>query len=252
MILLLDIGNSRIKWGLLVEGEFQSGGVTPRDDGDVATLLDDVQLRANALQRVVVSNVAGDKYAAPLREQVKERWGCAVDFVTTQATGFGVVNGYDEPSSLGVDRWLALIAARQSFDGALCVVDCGTALTVDCIGRNGQHLGGMIVPGMALMREALVKNTDGLNVASESEMTDAHLFAARNTAEAIIGGACYSSLALLDRVAVDASEMMGEQATLVITGGGAAALLSNLKHEWHHEPELVLKGIVMVAEEGGR
>jgi len=252
MILLLDIGNTRIKWGGLIGGEFQAGSALPRGGGDVAKMIDAVQAKQYRPARVIVSNVAQDQYRDLLASEVDRRWGCQVEFVATLASAFGVVNGYEEPQLLGVDRWLALIAARQVADGALCVVDCGTALTVDLLTREGEHLGGMIVPGVGLMQEALVNNTEGLNEASEWSTKEGALLMARNTADAISGGAHYSLMALIDRVASDAREPLGEDLSVVLTGGDAKTLKTHLRCDTLFEPDLVLKGLAIVAEAAER
>ena len=229
MILLLDIGNTRIKWGCVMAGEFQSGGVLTRGEGDVAGMVAAVQVRHCLPLRVVVSNVADDDYGEQLRAEVSARWGCQVEIVAPQVAAFGVVNGYDEPHRLGVDRWLALIAARQLCDGALCIVDCGTALTVDLLTEEGAHLGGMIVPGVSLLQDALVKNAEGLHVIGGGWAGGEAYFMARNTADAMSAGACYSSVALIDRVLADAQQSLGKGVLLVLTGGDAGMLRPYLR-----------------------
>ncbi len=247
MILLLDIGNTRIKWGCLIAGEFQSGGAQLRGEGDVASMVAAVQARHYCPLRVVVSNVADDAYREQLCSVVSDTWGCQVEVAATQAAAFGVVNGYDEPHRLGVDRWLALIAARQLCDGALCLVDCGTALTVDLLTGEGVHLGGMIVPGVSLLQATLVKNTEGLHVISGWQADSEVCFMARNTVDAMSAGACYSSVALIDRAFADAQQSLGEGVSLVLTGGDASMLRPHLQCEGVFEPDLVLKGVAMIA-----
>ncbi len=247
MILLLDIGNTRIKWGCLIAGEFQPGGAQTRGAGDVASMVAAVQARHCHPLHVVVSSVADDAYREQLCRVVSEIWDCQVEMAATQAAAFGVVNGYDEPLSLGVDRWLALIAARQLCDGALCLVDCGTALTVDLLTAEGVHLGGMIVPGVSLLRDTLVKNTEGLHVTNGGRAAGEMHFMARNTADAMSAGACYSSVALIDRVFVDAQQSLGEGVSLLLTGGDVSMLRPHLQCEGVFEPDLVLKGVAMIA-----
>ena len=247
MILLLDIGNTRIKWGGLIGGEFQSGGVLPRGEGDIQNVMAAVQAKQYRPSRVVVSNVAQASYCERLQIEVGVNWGCPVELVETQAAALGVVNGYDEPHQLGVDRWLALIAARQMYKGALCVVDCGTALTVDLLTDEGVHLGGMIAPGVSLMQGALLNNAAGLHVASEWRIGDDATFMARNTADAILNGARYSSIALIDRLYFDAQRELGTEVLLVLTGGDAVMLQPHLRHGGVLESELVLKGVAMIA-----
>lgn len=250
MILLLDIGNTRIKWGYLNQGELQAGGALSCSGGDIALLFNEVRQCGGMPLRVVGSNVAGREYGALLQGEVAAHWGCEVEWLVTPSAAFGVVNGYDDPQTLGIDRWLALVAARQIVDGALCVIDCGTALTVDLLDRSGIHHGGMITTGLELMHTALVNNAEGLDMASAWQVGDGALFAARNTADGILGGVRYALVALVDRIAVDAGGLLGDEVSVVLTGGDVRALKPYFQHEYLFEPDLVLKGIAAVAEAG--
>ncbi len=249
MILLLDIGNSRIKWGFFSQDQFQAGGASQRNEAGLAEMLAAVQAKQDAPARVLVSNVAGVTFSDRLAQYVVEDLQCEIELVTTQAAAFGVINGYAEPQQLGVDRWLALIAARNIDRTATCVVDCGTAVTIDLLNSHGEHLGGMIVPGLALMQTALVNNTEGLNQVSAHKMMDTRLFLARNTAEGIVRGAHYTLLALIERVVADAKGTVNEDVKLIVTGGDGAVLSQYLQCAHQSEPDLVLKGLAMVAEE---
>jgi len=248
MILLLDIGNTRIKWGSLIGGEFAVGGALLRAKGDVAELIEAVEAKQYRPTRVVVSNVAQASYRELLADEVGTHWGCEVVFPGVEVAAFGVINGYDEPQRLGVDRWLALIAARQLVDGALCVIDCGTALTVDLLTQEGEHLGGMITPGVGLMQAALLNNTEGLHVAGAWPAEEESLLMACNTADAISGGAYYALIALIERVANDLRAPLGDDVSLILTGGDAAIISAHLRCRVQLEPDLVLRGVAMVAE----
>src|SRR5204863_1090099 len=156
---LVDIGNTRIKWALY-DGErlAQHGSAVHRGAVDAA-------LRAFAaalpreLARVVVANVAGDALERALRAAVGSR---AVDFVATSAERFGVRCAYAEPQRLGVDRWVAVLAAHSLAAGAACVIDAGTAVTFDAVAADGAHLGGLILPGARLLAAALDRNTNAI------------------------------------------------------------------------------------------
>lgn len=249
MVLLLDIGNSRIKWGFFSRGQFQAGGASQRNEAGLAEMLAAVQAKQDTPERALVSNVAGVTFSDRLAQYIVENLQCEIELVTTRAAAFGVTNGYVEPQQLGVDRWLALIAARNIDRTAICVVDCGTAVTIDLLNSHGEHLGGMIVPGLALMQTALVKNTEGLNQVSARKIVDTPLFLARNTADGIVSGAYYTLMALIERMVADAKGIVGEDVKLIVTGGDGVVLNQHLKCKHQSEPDLVLKGLAMVAEE---
>jgi len=249
MILLLDMGNTRIKWGLLSEGRFQSGGAARRSDDSFAVMCAALQSKQIIPARVMAANVAGANDRARLCQHVKASWGCEVEWVVTQAAAFGVINGYDQPQQLGVDRWLALIAVRNITQAATCVIDCGTAVTTDVLNSDGEHLGGMIVPGRALMQATLINNTEGLNEVGEWKNEGEPLFLARNTTDGIMGGAYYALTALIERMALDAQRLIGGDVKLIVSGGDGAVLSQHLQVPHQSEPDLVLKGLAMVAGE---
>ena len=146
MILQLDMGNSATKWrldstrGRLVEG----------------SLLPALETRPAA---VWVASVADANREAELASEAKARWGLAPWFARSSAAACGVSNSYAEPERMGVDRWLAMIAAYQRIAGPVCVIDAGSALTIDFVATDGRHRGGYILPGMAMMERSLLGET---------------------------------------------------------------------------------------------
>ena len=152
--LLIDIGNSRTKWGVAKNGRIDPGEpfATRCFKNNPETLL---SCWRNILPptQVVVANVAGSEIAACLVSWTQRYWNLAPRFVSSEAEGFGVHNAYLDPGKLGVDRWVALIGAHHACPGPVCVADFGTAITMDAINSEGVHLGGVIAPG--LMRKIM-------------------------------------------------------------------------------------------------
>lgn len=250
MILLLDIGNSRIKWALKGDNGFAANGTIAHGDEAVATLIAQVERCERKPVRVVASNVKGAPFAAQLNEYVKAHWGFAVEYVETRQRGFGVINGYATPAQLGVDRWLALVAGYDAAVGPLCIIDCGTALTVDLLESGGTHLGGMIVPGVKLMQDVLVGSAAQLELSTLWQPGDTPLFAARSTEDAIMGGVRYALAAVIERVIIDAKARLGDEMEVVLSGGGADELGAFITADYRYEPALVLQGVAIVAEAG--
>src|ERR1700730_5933208 len=165
MILVIDVGNTRLKWAWLTStGLSDQQAVVHRDakPGIWTTALFDSGQRP---RRVLVSNVAGPVMAKTLSRLAKKVFHVDIEFVTAAPEYHGLTNGYLDPSLLGADRWLALIGAWTKARSALCVVDAGTAVKVDSVDANGQHLGGLIVPGIHMMREALMNKTSDIATA---------------------------------------------------------------------------------------
>lgn len=248
--LLFDIGNTRVKWGLLdKERLVKTGSITHeklQETGFTA-------LTANLprdVERVLVSNTAGHSFATRLSGVIGIHCNREVHFARAERQGFGVTNSYRNPRRIGVDRWVAMIGARAEFRGALCIVDAGTALTIDALDREGRHLGGLIVPGLRLMREALHTNTSDLPApkrAGGRTSTGTMLFAT-TTDGALDQGAMTAVCGAVDR-ALGRMRATGFRPRLVLTGGDASRILKQLDDTVVHRPNLVLQGLgVMVSD----
>lgn len=251
MILLVDAGNSRIKWACLVGGTLQAGEPLQRS-GDAE---DDVHALSLAWaplpppRRVLLSSVLRPAFLAALSAHARARWSVTVEAATAQRSGHGVVNAYAEPQRLGVDRWLALLAARRLVTGAACIVDCGTAITIDGMRADGAHVGGLILPGLALMRRMLRSGTEGIAVESVDEDAGAPPVSATDTRSAVLGGTLCMAVAGIDRAVAGMRGAIGDTAHCLIGGGDAERLLPWLDDTYIYEPELVLKGLAVYAQD---
>jgi type III pantothenate kinase len=239
-LLLLDIGNSRIKaarWdgGDLVELP------TLAHAGDAAQAL--AQLPATAAGSVWIAHVLGAPAEAALRAAVQARWQRAPQFARAEPERLGLKNGYAEAARLGVDRWLALLGAWRRQRGAALVIDAGTALTADAVDADGRHLGGFIAPGLLTAQKALLGATRfatrDLDAAYQAGF-------GRDTEACVRQGALLACLGAIDRAAAQ----MPPEALRLITGGDAARLLPHLDGRWQPCPLLVLEGLLAVARDG--
>jgi type III pantothenate kinase len=246
MMLLVDAGNSRVKWALYEQDQFATrGAIEHEGDGFAAHFAEHWRALAPPT-RVVVANVAGKRCAQALREWCRATWSVDAEFLAARRRAQGVVNAYHESQRLGVDRWTALVAARAQHKGHLCVVDCGSALTLDAINSKGQHLGGLIVPGLALARRALLEQAEGVGSGLKDQTPREATLLARDTAGAVEGGVLYGAVALVDRVLADLRAELGEVQGF-ICGGDAPRLLPLLGSAFRHAPDLVLQGIALCA-----
>jgi len=251
MILLLDIGNSRVKWTTLeVEGIGAVEAATHRG-ADLDVLWQTLWGNVAAPQRVVAANVAGTELATSLALWCRQQWGVTVEFAAVEAHTAGIRNGYMEPARLGVDRWLAVIGAATLVDMPYCVVDCGTALTVDAVDAGGVHLGGWIVPGLGMMGSLLRTGTSAVQidrVAGEVTYGFGH-----NTAAAVAGGAAHAAAGLVRQALELLGQQSGRAVACVVTGGDVPSLLPLLPTHCCHRPDLVLLGLgVWVRQEKTR
>jgi type III pantothenate kinase len=174
----------------------------------------------------------------------RSRWGLQPELVSVEPGRGGVSLAYPEPKRMGVDRWLALIAARRLCAGAVLVVDAGTAVTYDLLLANGQHLGGLILPGIERMREALLAGTNIPLV--EPEEPD--LPWAADTGAALGLGTIEAPAALAERLHRRLEDAAGGHAVLLLTGGDAERLRAALDGPVRVEPDLVVQGLALLLE----
>ncbi len=247
--LLFDVGNTRLKWGLLEKGHIRrTGSVTHSKihDSGFASLRTRLPRRVD---RVLASNVAGASFATRLSGMIGIHCDCDIHFVHCEKKAFGLTNSYKQPRRMGVDRWVAMIGARSEFRGGLCIVDAGTAVTIDAIDKNGNHLGGQIIPGLALMRNALSSEANDIPALKRAPRVAGPGMAvfASNTDAAVQSGAVGAICGAIDRAAkVLRSE--GYRAKIVLTGGDASRILKMLGDNVLHRPNLVLQGLAFMAQ----
>jgi type III pantothenate kinase len=243
--MLIDAGNSRVKWAWLRDDSLDEAGSALHAHGAFFDLAASIWTQNKRPIRVVVSNVAGDEFAKRLTALVENCWRLQSEFIVPRDAAFGITNSYDDASKLGADRWAALIAAHHSHPGTSCIVDCGTAITIDAITASGKHLGGLILPGFMTMQDALSSNTHGLPYTINNQMVDM-VPLAQDTDNAIISGSLYAVTAAIDRIVADISATL-EIETKIITGGDASRLMPLLATQYHLEPNLVLQGLAIIA-----
>lgn len=258
MTFLLDVGNTRINWALsrcsaCSEGVPELAGVGSTVHQGVV----DVEALVSAWRRfgvprsVVGSCVASTAVRTAVESAAWRAWGIDVAWMWARAEACGVINGYPRPSSLGADRWAALVAARAlEGERGVCIVDAGTAVTFDFLDRTGRHLGGAIFPGRRLLAQALDVGTENVTLV-EDDCSGSCRLPARSTDEAVRGGIRYGALgAVNELVARVASERPGEHRRL-LTGGDAAWLRDGLVGAWEWRPYLVLEGVAVAAAWAG-
>ena len=245
-MLLVDIGNTSIKWGSCKAGELVTTDRFVHRDSRVTEQLTRYWTSLQLPDEVFIANVAGEQLAEALTAWTQQQWSLTPRFASTTDTACGVTNAYSVAADLGVDRWAALIGAHHHFRDAVCIVDCGTAITVDVLAANGHHQGGVILPGVELLEQVVQKDTAGVGPATEMQV--ANLFA-NNTGEGVHSGAVYMAVAAIDRIVNDISASQDQDFKVVITGGDAGTMLPLLARSAHHDPALVLKGLAILAGE---
>jgi type III pantothenate kinase len=251
MALLIDIGNTRIKWARFEGGALQPQSAAPHADWSVETFVATVLRRGSLADRVLVSNVAGTRMADVVRTGVAQAWQISAEFIVSTPMAGGVRNAYPQPAKLGVDRWLAMIGAHALERGPVCVVSVGTAMTIDAIAADGLHLGGVIVPGPDLMVTSLLKNTSDIAQRAQQGGTNDGLFA-DNTLGAIRQGAEHALGALIERAVAVMRRTSKEMPALLVTGGASDRVEKAIAIPYRRVPDLVLQGLAVLAREPRR
>lgn len=247
--LLLDIGNSRLKWGVYDGVAILETGDIPRRDvaaRGLSVLTARLPLDVDA---VWASNVAGAGFAARLKAIIQVHCGQDVHFARVEKHAYGLTNSYAQPRRMGVDRWVAMVGAWTEAQTACLVVDAGTAVTIDAVDADGQHLGGQILPGVTLMAKALHAATSDIPLVDahrDSEAGREHMFG-DSTAAAVRLGSANAVVGAVERAA---RSMRGQDAAprIVLTGGDASRILRLLDEPAQHRPHLVLAGLARMLE----
>ncbi len=237
-MLLIDAGNSRIKWAT-VEGSLWLQ----------QNVLENVHAPALSMafselpppDRILVSNVAGENMAQ-LLSAACAAWHCPVEFIAAQASQCGVRNSYEHPAQLGSDRWAALIAACYQERAACLVVNCGTATTVDALSAEGEFLGGLILPGVDIMRSSLAAGAAQL-----AQTVGVWREFPRNTADATFSGSIQATIGAI-RLQFEALAVHGSVRCL-LSGGAADKVQTHLKLPLVRVDNLVLRGLQIIGQE---
>ncbi len=245
--LVIDFGNTRLKWRLGdAETLVARGALRHRDDPRCWAHF---ELPANAApEQVWVGSVASSAENDNLRRWCRDHGYPAPRFVQVAKTCLGLTVAYDETEKLGVDRWLALLGARASVDGAVCGADAGTAITLDAADASGRHLGGLIAPGPETMARSLLRGTARIGEAARDAVDSP--FAA-DTGDAVRAGALYANAALIERFARETEARLNGAATLFLTGGARHDIAPLLRVAARDEPDLVLHGLLALADADG-
>ncbi len=242
-MLTIDIGNTNIKWALW--------------DGDAIIRSGSFGYSKHQLQQafhtwsdlhpegqVMVACVAGEAVETALIDWLRLHWSLTPVFLRSTARFGDVINAYSDPAQYGVDRWAALLGARALTHQPVCIIDAGTAITVDLIDAAGSHKGGLIMPGLKMMREASQRGTAGI------DQTNGNIRAfADNTADAVSSGTLHMLRAAILDICASAADVLGNNMKIIITGGLSESIVSLPGiPDMQPEPNLVLIGLRVVAE----
>jgi type III pantothenate kinase len=247
VILTVDIGNSRIKWGLWQDSFIVESAAHEYEIVDLAQVLSRAWRAIDKPEVVMLSCVAGNTVENAVCSWLHEHWQLEARVLHTTGRFGDLTHGYPHPEQHGADRWAAMIAARGMYKSALCVISCGTAVTLDLIDASGKHLGGRILPGVDLVFKSLGQRLPVLSNQQTGSTDDIPVFAT-NTADAVASGVLHMLAAALDQACDDARKIVGDDMKTLLTGGGAPAMLALMRSPLEFQPDLVLRGLFIKSQ----
>ncbi len=236
---LIDIGNSRIKWALAQAGRLVTKPKAIRHDA-VADLFNHWEALPAAPDAVRLVSVIDQPVVQAIEAWAQQQWGVAPQRLRTPAQGGGITIAYHDPSQLGTDRWLAMVGARVQELLPCCLVDSGSAITLDAVTADGQHRGGLILPGFAAQQAGLAQIAPALTA---PDFDAAAPLLAFNTADAVTAGLMQGTAAAIEQLAARMSADIGMPLPVVLTGGDAARLNAYLQKPATVANDLVLAGL---------
>jgi len=247
--LAVDVGNTRLKWAVY---DAPRPGATLHAQG--AEFLENIDKLAegpwSALarpQRMLGCAVAADAVKRRVEEQMEELWDVPAQWVFSSAAEAGLTNGYDHPTRLGADRWVAMIGAWHRMLGRgsprpLVVVMVGTAVTVEAVDATGRFLGGFILPGHGIMLRALESGTAGLHVPT-GEVREFPT----NTSDALTSGGTYAIAGAVERMVQHVRRHCGAEPACFMTGGAGWKMAPSMSVEFELVESLIFDGLLEIA-----
>ena len=243
MFLLFDIGNTRLKWALSNSSNIISTGAIDLTDLN-ETVLDQQFASFDQPSSIFLSNVATKSICNMVIKWLNDRFQTDVSIVKVTKNACDIKNMYSDPSSLGVDRWVAAIGARHLVaQGDLIIIDVGTAVTIDWLSNQNTFEGGVILPGLALMHDSLVEQTAGI----KSEYSDLTQIIGKTTKECVSSGIGFGLAGAIERIVDEMNKNINRPTTVILTGGGSKSLAAIMKFDSFNEPNLVLLGLLKLA-----
>jgi len=240
--LFIDRGNTALKWQLREGCKVLNKGSFDKDEAIENGLKELIGLGINC---TVVSSVSSGMFERELYDWCNANGFAEPEFFESSQISCGVRNAYKEPGKLGIDRWAGMIAAVKKYPGMVCVVDTGTALTMDFVDKTGMHLGGYIVPGAELMKNTLLANTDKIDIELLGDVKGL----GRNTTEAVLYGIEQMLKSFVLQKLSEMEAVHQQKITLIMTGGHAETLAAHMKAPVVLESDLIFDGLDLLWQE---
>jgi type III pantothenate kinase len=239
MKLLIDIGNTRLKWAIGNNPDTLIAGESLANNTITSESLDLLWQNIQQPKQIIIAQVGSQQVLESVQATAASLWPrVTITLAKAESHRLGLKNAYPQPEKLGVDRWLGMLAGYHRYQQALCIVACGTAITLDKVDASGQHLGGLISPGLQLMKEALANNTAKLPLSFDAFA----IGLATNTKAAIYSGTLTAACGLITFTLNNPQS----ESLLILTGGDAELIAGVIGRPTIVDPYLVLRGLTLI------
>lgn len=256
--LLVDAGNSGIKWAFLDNGQLSKMQSNLYENSTPFDKFKDIfeqQLIENDIDKVVMVSVLGDNYISAVKKLSQDAKLIFINAKPLEKLA-GVTSAYSEPHKLGPDRLVAMIAAYHlETTHASIVIDSGTATTIDAVDAQGQHLGGLILPGLDLCSQSLLEKTEMLASFNKSKHKYEPSIFSTNTKQAIASGSLFGLVGAIENICLMMEKEIRQKQNSnivikkLICGGSASKLLPYLSKEFIHHEDLIMQGLKNISEQ---
>ena len=242
--LLIDIGNTQIKLGIWSEGKLKR--CQKCNHANLRPIIN--KYKSMTFERLVYVSVVSDDLENRISNYLKKTFSLKPNRIKSTSSLLGVKNGYKYPYKLGDDRWCTIVGSYNLFKKPLILIDCGTAISIDCVDGKARHNGGYILSGFDGYRNSFdqahnLKNMKGYKIKKSSKIS-----LARETSHAIINGYIMMVNTVVERIYQEYSKKIDASPMVIVTGSYGEEVLSYSKLKISHEPDLVLKSIGLISD----
>ena len=240
---MFDFGNTRLKWGVRNGDGWTTARINNSDPRLMSQNLDREFVGLGVPEQVWISSVTSKESTQALCDWIERRWQLAPSVIQSSASCCGVRNTYKQPETLGSDRWAALVAVRHRFESPACIIDCGTAITVDMLDKEGSYRGGVIFPGLALSRSSLVRNTSKLQIGADEAVN----CLADSTSAGILSGTFTGTVGAIEKIVECQQRRADRECSIYVTGGDGEIIAGSLGLQCSVVEDLVLQGLEVIS-----
>ena len=244
MKLLIDIGNTNTSIGIWHDSKLSL--VTKIDNGNLFNILKNYYRKS--ISEVFITSVISNNETKSIKDRLKKISKCEVTHIKSSPELFGIVNGYDKPTQLGDDRWVTVVASYLKHKKALVIVDCGTAISIDCVNEIGKHLGGYILSGFDGYIQSFHNAENLKKYKLQENKTGKKLSYAKTTSDGLQSGYALMVCSAIEKTYITLESRSATKPLLIMSGGFSKHILSNLVLKAKYDPNLVLESLGLISD----